>query len=221
MCKGQQPDKLDAFMLFPDLMRGLLEADRENKGRNPARAPAQKAREPRAIHKKPCVIPPPPPDLRWLYKEGCEEQESVQDIPTALVLMGKGQNNEVLVADLQLLGYRVETAENPAEALGKLKFTDFAAILMHVEFEKNPLAGSGLHRYVTWLPTVKRRTLFYILVGPDFHTLYDLEALALSANLVINDADVKHLKTILRKSFRDHEELFGPFLEVLDGYGKG
>lgn len=151
---------------------------------------------------------------------GCEEQESVEDIPAALVLMENGLKNEVLFSDLRELGYRVETVDTPAEAFDKLKFTHFAAILMHAEFEKGPLAESVLHRYLTWLPTAKRRTIFYILVGPDFHTLYDLEALSLSVNLVVNDADVKHLKTLLRKSFRDHEELFGPLVEALDSCGK-
>lgn len=166
------------------------------------------------------VIPPQPPDLSWLRTEGCEEQERAEDIPTALVLMGDEAKGEDLFSDLQALGYRVETADTPAEALTKLKFTDFAAIVMHAEFEKDLFAESALHRYLTWLPAAKRRTIFYILVGPDFHTLYNLEALALSANLVVNDADVKHLKTILRKSFREYEELFGPLVQALAACGK-
>ena len=62
--------------------------------------------------------------------------------------------------------------------------------------------------------------MFFILAGPDFRTLYNLEALSLSVNLVVNDADIERLKPILKKSFRDHEELFGPLIEAVRGYEK-
>jgi len=220
MHKGRQTDQLDAFALFPDLMQTLFAAGSEKRRGRTAEVPAQEVGKKLSEPKGNCVVPPQPPDLSWLRKEDCQEQERVEDIPTALVLMGKGQTTDVLFSDLQALGYRVETADTPVDAFNKLKFTSFATILMHAEFERDSLAESALHSYLTWLPTAKRRTIFYILVGPDFHTLYDLEALALSVNLVINDTDVKQLKTILRKSFRDHEELFGPLVEALAECGK-
>lgn len=216
MQKGRQTGQLDAFTLFPDLMQGLFETDPGKKGSKRAEKTVPDIWDsPVLPAKKSVTPPPPPPDLNWLYREGGEEQERVEDIPTALVLMGNGQKSEVLFSDLQALGYRVETADTVVEAFNKLKFTHFAAILMHAGFEEDLFAESALHRYLTWLPSAKRRTIFYILVGPDFHTLYDLEALALSVNLVVNDTDVKHLKPILRKSFRDHEVLFGPLLETM------
>ena len=67
----------------------------------------------------------------------------------------------------------------------------------------------------------KRRHIFYILVGPGFHTLYDLEALARSANVVVNDGDVGHLPTIFRKGRADQEKLFSPYVTLLGKYGKG
>ena len=80
--------------------------------------------------------------------------------------------------------------------------------------------GEVIHGYLTGLPTSKRRTLFYILAGPDLRTLYDLEALSLSANLVINDENINQLQAILRKSFREYEELFGPLIEAMSAYEK-
>lgn len=59
-----------------------------------------------------------------------------------------------------------------------------------------------------------------MLIGPKFRTLYNLEALSNSANLVVNDRDIKNLSLILRKGFYDYEELFGPFLEALTGSEK-
>jgi hypothetical protein len=66
----------------------------------------------------------------------------------------------------------------------------------------------------------RRRYIFYILIGDTFHTLYNLEALASSANLTVNTVDLPHLDIVLRKSIPAYEELFGPFLEELSAYGK-
>jgi hypothetical protein len=66
----------------------------------------------------------------------------------------------------------------------------------------------------------RRRYIFYILLGDRFHTLYDLEAMANSANLTVSTADLKHLDIVLRKAIPSYEELFGPLFEELGAYGK-
>ncbi len=65
----------------------------------------------------------------------------------------------------------------------------------------------------------RRREIFYTLIGPNFHTLYDLQALALSCNLVLNENDLPYLETVLRKAIPDFEHLFAPLLEALRTYG--
>jgi hypothetical protein len=70
------------------------------------------------------------------------------------------------------------------------------------------------------MPMQKRRYLFYILIGPEFNTLYNLQSLAYSANLVINDNDLYHLGVALRKAIPQYEELFGPYMEELTSSGK-
>lgn len=202
MKKGPQVDKEDAFELFPDLMQNLVGAKQGK------------------VRKRTRVRPPPLPDLSWLRTGGYQEQEQMKDVPTALVLMGDERDDSVISSGLQELGYRIETADSPIEALVKLQSNSFATVLMHAEFGGESLAESTVYSYIKWLPVSKRRAIFYILVGPDFRTLYDLEALSLSVNLVINYADIENLKPILRKSFRDHEELFGPLVEVMREYGK-
>lgn len=202
MKKGPHTDQADAFELFPDLMKKFV-GTKDGKGR-----------------KKSLVRPPPIPDLSWLWTGVDQELEQAKDIPTALVLMGEERDNCAVPSGLQDLGYRIETADSPIEALVKLQFNSYATVLMHAEFGGESLAESTVYNYIKWLPISKRRTIFYILVGPAFRTLYDLEALALSANLVMNDADIEFLIPILKRSFRDHEELFGPLFEVMQGYEK-
>ena len=66
----------------------------------------------------------------------------------------------------------------------------------------------------------RRRFIFYVLVGQEFKTLYDLQALAYSANLVVNGMEVTFMGTILRKAIPEYEVLFGPLMEELHIAGK-
>ncbi len=197
MKKGSHTPQSDAFGLFPDLMEKLV-GTRDGRAR-----------------KKTLVRPPPIPDLSWIGSGILQEEEQVKDVPTALVLMGEEGADRVVSAGLADLGYRIEIADSPIEGLVKLRSNRYATVLLHAEFGGETLAESTVYNYIKWLPVAKRRTIFFILAGPDFRTLYNLEALSLSANLVINDADIEGLKPILKKSFRDHEELFGPLVEAL------
>lgn len=74
-----------------------------------------------------------------------------------------------------------------------MRHNDYAAVVLHADFEGTGVPDSTFHSYINALPMAKRHCILYILVGPDFRTLYDLEALALSANLVVNDNDVKNI----------------------------
>jgi len=65
-----------------------------------------------------------------------------------------------------------------------------------------------------------RRYVFYILIGDEFHSLYNMEALSNSANLVVNEHDLKYLDVILRQSIPAHETLFGSIMEEMAAYGK-
>jgi hypothetical protein len=80
------------------------------------------------------------------------------------------------------------------------------------------LADSSFHTYMRVMSMEKRRYIYYILVGKEFHTLYDLEALSYSANVVINDNEIAHFDIILRKGLRDYDDLFGPYINAIKDY---
>ena len=95
--------------------------------------------------------------------------------------------------------------------------TTYAVVVLHSEFEGGmPLEESRIHSYLARLSMARRRRIHYILVGPEFRTLYNLEALSWSANLVVNDGDIDQFAGIFKKSSRDYTDLFGPLLESLD-----
>ena len=161
-------------------------------------------------------ISPPYPDISWLADGICEQGGEISDAPKAMLLIpeSKAAVREKAAAVFEAEGFQVELPESAADAIQKMRFVDFQAVVLHADFDP-PLQKNPFHRHMTALPMAKRRAIYYLLLGPEFHTLYDLEALCLSANAVANDTEVEHLDIILKKSRKDQEELFGPYQEIL------
>lgn len=185
----------DAFQLFPDLMEGYSGG---------------------AKAKKKLHSPPKPPDISWLWKEELESVATVSEIPTTLLLMPEGENRTRVAKAFEEIGYLVETAASEEEAIEKMKFVNLAAVVLQTE----TLEQSVLHNHMKWLPMAERRKIYYVLIGSDFHTMYDLQALSLSANLIINTRDIDKINILLRKGLQEYEDLFGPFLAALREYGR-
>jgi len=163
--------------------------------------------------------PPVPPNLDWLQSGRFATEEKVEDVPMALVLYQDSPRRKVIVEALETVGYQVVPADTTAEALEKMQFGKFSCVALQSELE-GELDNSAFHSFMRAMPMERRRYIFYILFGPQMHSLYDLEALAHSANLVVGEKDLKHLNLILRKSIPAYEELFGPILEELAAFGK-
>lgn len=167
------------------------------------------------------IAPTPPdfPDIGWLAGGFYEEQEVVEDAPKAMLLLTEGAVRERVVKVLENLGYLVEGAESATDAIAKMRFVNYAMVVLQSGYD-GKLADSLFHRYMQAMPMVRRRYIYYFLIGPEFHTLYDLEAMSQSANLVVNEQEVNHLDIILKKGLREYEELFAPLKEMLKAHGK-
>ena len=166
------------------------------------------------------ISPPPPPDLDWLKAGRLEEEEKVADVPMSLVLHPEPEAMEKVKKAMESVGYRVLTADSVEEAIEQMRFFNFACVVFHADFEPGGLDNSTFHNYMRKMAMERRRYIFYILFGSQFHSLYDQEALAYSANLVVSEQDLKYFDIILRKAIPAYEDLFGPILEELTAYGK-
>ena len=165
------------------------------------------------------VQPPPPPNLDWLTTGLYRGEEKIADVPMALILHRPGAQRERIGEALEAVGYQAFMADTVQDALERMRFINYSCIILQTELE-GILEQSTFHTHMRNLTMDRRRYIFYILTGDTCHTLYDLEALACSANLTVNTADMRHLDIILRKSIPAYEELFGPFLEELNISGK-
>ncbi len=207
------PETKDAFDLFPD----LIPTDSVEEETSQEQPPTDN--EITEQHSQPAgMIPPPPvpPDISWL-KTGVLDEKKVQspDDATVLILMPDGEEKKAIADAFKRLDYRIEYADTLAETMEKMMSATFAGMVLHTGFESVPLGESRIHNHMKWLPMPKRRNIYYVLIGPDLQTLYDLEALTLSANLVINEKDMGDINKILRKGMQDYRNLFNPFLEAI------
>jgi hypothetical protein len=201
-----------AFDLFPDIMGQSSTPTVEPPKKTPA-PPAKKTPRKTVQVLKPTTAPPPPPDISWLQEGLFEDAADLDEASRiALVLIPDEQNRAHAAKALASLHYTIETAVTAAEAIEAVRTTPYTVIVYDTESEM-----SEFHNHICWLPPTKRRSIYYVIIGPNLHTLFNLEALTLSANLVVRDSDVLYLEKILGKGFQDYEELYNPFMEVLNG----
>ncbi|WP_028582618.1 hypothetical protein [Desulfogranum japonicum] len=165
------------------------------------------------------VIPPSPPDLEWLTTGIFDLEDKVEDVPTALILFKDSPERKRICEAMEAVGYQLIVLESYEEALERMRFVQVACIVYQDNLD-GPLAESPFHQYMCKLTMDRRRYIFYILIGQHFSSLYDLEALANSANLTVNSKDLKHLEVILRKAIPDYEKLFGTYMEELNAFGR-
>jgi hypothetical protein len=170
--------------------------------------------------RKVTIAPPPPPDLGWLSSGKMQVKEVIEDTPMVLILIDKGPGMAAVSEAYEDEGFLPVIAETTDDALDRMQFTQFAAVVLHSRFEGGSLSSSKLHIFMRKMAMIRRRNIHYTLIGPEFQTLYDLQALSHSANLVVNDNELKHFRLILKKSLHESQKLFGPLAEALVHRGR-
>jgi hypothetical protein len=163
--------------------------------------------------------PPKPPDINWLTKTTYQDDEKITDIPKVLVVIEPGPVRDGVVGAMIESFFQPVTVESVEEAIDQMQLVQFDSIILHSRFKGEDFKYSKIHEILKKLPMTRRRYIFYVLIGPEFHTLYTLEALSYSANMVINEKDVDYIKNIYKKGKADSEELFGTYISILKEQG--
>lgn len=178
--------------------------------------------KPKPVFGKEWIRPPDAPDISWLQEDVQEDDERVGDdeATLALVLVREEQGRESVVKAIEGMGYRVELVDSSEEAIEKMEFGNYAMVALHSRFEGPGINTSVFHMHMRALRMAERRYIFYFLIGPEFQSLYELQALIYSANLVVNDKEIPKLGVILLKKIPEYETLFGKIIEEIRIQGK-
>ncbi|MBF0303057.1 MAG: hypothetical protein HQK73_08455 [Desulfamplus sp.] len=164
--------------------------------------------------------PPDAPDISWLMSGANTDANIVEDVQTAMVIVPDQSMRSKISDTIKAESYQIYIPQNIDEAISSIRFKDYAIIVYHSRYENKPLKNQDFHKFIQQMSMQKRRYIYYILIGPEFHTLYDLEALANSANLVIKDSEIKFFSTIITKGKSDYKKLFNPYCSMLKTHGK-
>ncbi len=159
-------------------------------------------------------------DLGYTYVQAESTREAMDKMRFHHMMDRNAQQVEKLRQTVVELGYAYITAENSREAIGKLRFHHFDLMILSDRFDGLGLSQSPILRYLNNLPMSIRRRMFLVLLGDDFKTLDHLQAFALSANLVVNRAELDKLKDLLQHSAVSHQRFYKVLLDTLAETGK-
>lgn len=138
----------------------------------------------------------------------------------ALVLNGDDKQVNDISSVLEELKYKPIVAPSAQDAMGKLRLHHFDLIILSDGFDGQNLEGSPVTHYLNHLSMSVRRKIFLVLLSDKFNTMDNMMAFMLSANLVINLADLSKLRLILNKAIPDHEKFYKIFMDTLKEAGK-
>ncbi|NWH04269.1 hypothetical protein [Desulfobacter latus] len=168
----------------------------------------------------PPVSPPEAPDIAWLASGVEEDQALVEDVPTAMVLINDPAVRQKVTGVLEERNLQIHCPENVDEAVAGQRFKTYDVVVYSTEYEDGPVDTHDFHKFMSGMSMKRRRSIFYVLVGNDVSTLYDLEALTLSANLVVNIRELPHFAKVFQKGMKGYESLLGPYISILKQHGK-
>lgn len=149
-----------------------------------------------------------------------EEEIEIYDEHDQIAFILDRKNDDLWTAALTELEYKLQRAKSPEHAVHKLRFNQYHVVVVHEKFGGTTLETSPLYEFIRDMPMDTRRKTFVALVGENFKTLDNMEALAYSVNLVINQKDFDQLETILKKSIGDNDTFYKVYRETMTALGK-
>jgi len=149
-----------------------------------------------------------------------DEEPVFYDENDKVALVLDDQNKKDWISALESLEYKIEFAKSPEHAVHKIKFTQFHLIALNENFGNVPLGKSAIYKSLSEMPMSTRRKMFAALVGGKFKTTNNMQALAASVNVVINQKDMAKLPRILKQAIAGNDLFYKNFKEVLVALGK-
>ena len=149
-----------------------------------------------------------------------DEEIEIYDEHDKIALILDRQNDDLWDSVLSELEYKLQRAKSPEHAVHKLRFNQYHVVVFHEKYGDSSLKTSPLYEYIRDMPMYTRRKTFVAVVGENFKTLDNMEALAYSVNLVINQKDIGQLETILKKSIGDNDTFYKVYRETMTALGK-
>lgn len=131
-----------------------------------------------------------------------------------IVGMEPSAERDTLADNLLDLECRVYLASSPEDALNKLQIHFFHIVLVAENYSLDVM------QWLACMPMSARRNIFYVLVGKAFETGNYMQSFVLSANLVVNTADMGSLPQLLQNTLLEYNYFYRPFYYISQAASK-
>ncbi|MEO5358862.1 MAG: hypothetical protein H7843_00275 [Nitrospirota bacterium] len=148
-----------------------------------------------------------------------DTHETIDD-KTALICDDSKDRQEEAAESLDDLGYKVQTAESPDDAYERVKHNQFDIIYLHANFGGGNPESNEVLEFIQSMPMSARRKIFVVLAGASYTTNDNMKAYSESVNVVINEADMREFKQVLKKSVTTNNMFYKVYNEMLRAVGK-
>jgi hypothetical protein len=143
-----------------------------------------------------------------------------EGVKLALLLDTEDLHLSEIIPALEELGYKVIQPLTLQEAMSKIRLHPFDMIILADGFDGRGLEGNPITNYLNHLSMSVRRKIFLTLLSGRFKTMDNMMAFAMSANLVVNPADLSNIRLILKKGTSENEKFYKVFTDTLKEVGK-
>ncbi|MEE9164873.1 MAG: zinc-ribbon domain-containing protein [Nitrospinota bacterium] len=152
--------------------------------------------------------------------EFADEELEVLEEGAKRVLICDTAHQEKIAPVLKEMDYQPKTVSSDSEAIGRMKFTQYDLVILAEDFAGSSLKKNNVLKCIQPMPMTTRRKMFVALLGKDFRTMDNMQAFALSVNVVINFKDVDDLTAILKKTISENDAFYKVYKETLVALGK-
>ncbi len=136
------------------------------------------------------------------------DEETDDEVKSRRVLVCLGKDREEVTKVLVRSGFKVFSADTPAQANERLRDGKTEVLLFSPDFAEDFGGAAILQQKVNAMFASERRRLYLISVEDGGQTLNAHEAFLRNINLVVNTGDIDQLPMILTKSLSDFNDLY-------------
>lgn len=140
--------------------------------------------------------------------------------PRALVCVTDPAEQRQILASLKEAGYAAHAAASPAEALERLRFAEYAVVVVREGFDGPAGSAVSLIGALTDTPMATRRNTHTVFVGPGVATHDPDGAFGKSVDLTVHPNDLPHFSDALKRSLAETEQTYRVFRESQRALGR-
>lgn len=137
---------------------------------------------------------------------------------TALVCLDTAEMQRTAIDQLVDLGYKIHTGLFLDDSILKLRAHAYDLLLVSEHFNGSSLDAHPILAETVKLPAVQRRRQLLVVIGASLNTNDELQAFAISADLVVSPTDVVNLRPVIRRAVNRVAEFYTPLNEALAAF---